>query len=182
MSAENPGNVKLKQKKFYQIRKLICGSIKEQMAYDMHTQMLANLLMFGDTQPAVVHSVDPLVISAYSDEFDAVIFLRFPDELTSIYGLKPGMKLVTACGYDPRGDKVADDIFPGAGFTGSYNDFIPVVQLFYGGKKQLFFTGGDEEIRERPSEFSDETWDRVLSLTADYAASGLSRDGFFYMK
>ena len=90
MSAENPSNVKLKYKKFYQVRKLVCKNVKEQMAFDLNTQLLGNILLNCDTQPAVVYSLDPFIVSAYSDEFDAVVFLRFPEELAIIYNLFAG--------------------------------------------------------------------------------------------
>ncbi len=181
MAAENPSNVKLKYKKFYQVRKLACKNVKEQMAFDMNTQLLGNILLKCDTQPAVVYSLDPFIISAYSDEFDAVIFLQFPDELAKIYDLSVGDRLVTACNY-VDGGKTASDIFPGPAASGLYSDMMPVVQLFFAGKKQLLFAGGDDEIRARPSIFAENVWARVNELTQDYAAKGLSRDGVFYMR
>ena len=182
MAADNPANVKLKYKKFYQVRKLACNGVKEQMQFDMNTRFLGNVLLFGDTQPAIVQSVAPLTISAYSDEMDAVIFLRFPDELAQTYGLTKGARLVTATSYVEYRGNVASDIFPGPGFSRQYGDFIPVVQLFFGGKKQVFFAGGDNEIRERTSIFGEDTWKRVEQLTEEYAARNLFRDGVFYMK
>ena len=181
MSAENPGNAKLKYKKFYQVRKLVCKSVKEQMAFDMNTQFLGNVLMFGDTQPAVVRSASPLVVSAYSDEMDAVIFLKYPDELAATYSLKPGDRLVTSVTYLPLQDKTAPDIFPGSGFSGQFGNFIPIVQLFFGGKKQILFAGGDEEIRNRISIFPEDLWERVEKLTEEYAERGLCRDGMFFI-
>ena len=182
MPAENPSNVKLKYKKFYQVRKLACHGFKEEYAFDMSTQYLANVLMGCDTQPAIVYSAAPLIISAYSDEMDAVIFLRYPDELAAAYGLKAGDRLVTACDYVDNGKKVAADIFPGAGFTGFYSNMIPVVQLFFAGKKQILFAGGDDEIRARVSIFDEERWKHVEKLTEEYALRGISRDGLFFMR
>ena len=181
MSAENPGNAKLKYKKFYQVRRLACKTVKEQMAYDMCTQFIGNVLMRGDTQPAVVRSAAPLVISAYSDEMDAVIFLKYPDELAATYSLKPGDRLVTSVTYVPIQGNVAPDIFPGSGFSGLYGNVIPLVQLFFGGKKQILFAGGDEEIRNRISIFPEELWERVEKLTEEYASRGMCRDGLFFV-
>jgi hypothetical protein len=113
---------------------------------------------------------------------DAVVFLRFPDELVEAYGLTPGMRLVTSTGYERLKDKVAPDIFPGSDFSGLYGDFIPIVQLFLAGKKQILFSGGDQEIRERPGIFSEEIWQKVEKKTAEYAGRGLCRDGFFFVK
>lgn len=182
MPAEHPGNVKFKYKKYYFVRKLVCKNISEQSRFDFAIQYMSNILMQGDTQPALVQSVSPLIVSAYSDEMDAVVFLRFPDELVEAYGLTPGMRLVTSTGYERLKDKVAPDIFPESDFSGLYGDFIPIVQLFLAGKKQILFSGGDQEIRERPAIFSEEIWQKVEKKTAEYAGRGLCRDGFFFVK
>ncbi|MBP1587445.1 MAG: hypothetical protein J6X34_07740 [Clostridia bacterium] len=182
MAAERPANVKLKYKKFYQVRKLACKNVNEQMAFDMTTQMLGHILLKGDTQPAVVYSLNPFIVSAYSDELDAVVFLRFPEELAGIYDLSVGSRLVTACNYSREGNRAAFDIFPGAAASGLYSDVTPVVQLFFAGKNQILFAGGDDEIRARTADFSESVWARVNELTKDYAQKGLSRDGFFYMR
>jgi len=53
----------------------------DQLAY------LDDVLRLGDSRAAVVASVDPLVVSAYRDELDAVILVRFPDPLVKQYSL-----------------------------------------------------------------------------------------------
>lgn len=175
--AENRGNARFSYKKYYPIRKLIFHSFAEKFNSDMLIQDVANMMMFGDTQPAIVSSVLPLTVIAYSDEMDAVVRLRFPDELAAQYDLKVGTRLVTSCVYAPNTyDNMAKDVFVGERYTGNYSDFIPIVQLFLAKK--------DDEIRSRTALFSEEVWARVEALGKAYVEQhpNLMRDGFAYFK
>lgn len=173
--AENQGNVSFSYKKFYAIRKLINKTFAEKFYYDMQMDMVANILKFGDTQPAVVVSTNPLLVAAYSDEMDAVVMLQFPAELAAQYNLATGSRLTTSNVYYNTG-KCADDIFPGAGFSCNYSDFTPVVQLFIGKK--------DEKIKEKVGLFDEALWEQVGCKADEYimAHPGLRRDGFYYFK
>ncbi|MBQ1847883.1 MAG: hypothetical protein II135_07765 [Clostridia bacterium] len=168
----NPSKIKASYKKFYQIRKMICRSFSEKFYYDMQFELIAQALQNGDTQPAVVVSRKPLIISAYSDEFDAVVFLHFPDELADVYGLSENTRLAVSDIYLGGGGKTADDIKPGERSTGNFYDFIPVVQLFFG--------KDDEKIKKNADIFDDALWERVGEKTKEYAALGKERNGFFY--
>ncbi len=176
MGAENQSNVRASYKKFYRIRKLICGSFSEKFHYDMMFSWLSNVLKFGDTQPAIVYSAKPLVVSAYSDELDAVLFLSFPDELTDKYELNRGDRLTAATVYTEFGyGEPANDIDPGEKRSGKYIDFVPVIQLFCG--------ANDEKIKAKTALFDEETWSRVTRLTEERAAHPTEpRQGFYFMK
>ena len=160
-SAENPGNAKFSYKKYYPVRKLICSGFKEKFTCDMLIQQVMAILRYGDTQPALVCSLDPLLVSAYSDELDAVMMLRFPNELAEKYGLKVGDRLVTSNQYVyAHFDDTAPDIHAGEGNTGNYSDFIPVVQLF--------LAKNDDKIMARTNLFDEVKWARVAALTEEY--------------
>ena len=175
MSAQNQSGVRASYRKFYQIRKLICTTFAEKYHYDMQFSVLSEILKFGDTQPAVVYSAKPLVVSAYSDELDAVLFLSYPDELTDKYELKRGDRLTAACVYTEFGyGEPATDIEPGEKRSGKFIDFTPAVQLFSG--------ANDKKIREKTALFDEETWARVEKLTQQRAASSPApRNGFSFM-
>ena len=175
-SEYHPGKAKFSYKKFYLNRKLACGSFKERFVFDIKLDMVAHFLKVGDLQPAVVHSVEPLIISAYSDEFDAVVFLEFPDKLADIYALKKDQRLLTVCGYSRSDDKVADDIYSGSESSLEYSDIYPIVVLFW---------AKDKSISETASTLFDENhWKYVQKLTDEYVlrCDSPPRDGFFYMK
>lgn len=168
----SPAKIRASYKKFYQIRKMLGLSFTQKIYYDMQFELIAQALQNGDTQPAVVVSRKPLVISAYSDEFDAVVFLRFPDELSDIYGLTENMRLASSNLYLGGGGKTAEDIKPGEKCTNNFYDFIPVIQLFFG--------KDDVKIRSNAEIFDASVWERVGQKTKEYAALGKERNGFFY--
>lgn len=175
--AENPGNAKFSYRKYYPIRKLIFHSFSEKYNADMLIEYAMKILKYGDTQPAYVCSLEPLTVIAYSDEMDAVVRLKFPNELADKYELREGTRLVTSCVYSPNAfDTTAKDIFPGEHFTGNYSDFIPAVQLF--------LCKHDEKIRERTALFPEELWEHVAFLGKAYieAHPTLIRDGFSFLK
>lgn len=181
--AENSGNAKFSNKKYYQIRALIFskfGSFKalgEKMRADMRIQYVAEVLKNGDTQPALVASAEPFLISAYSDEMDAVVMLEFPKELMVKYKLSVGSRLVASCVYGEDGPSdTVDDIFPGEGCLGKFRAFFPVVQLF--------LASNEDEVVARTSLFDEDKWRRVESLTKEYLEKhpGMKRDGFRIFK
>ncbi len=170
----NAGNVKLSEEKFRQVRdEILKISFIGKIQYNGRFQRINEIMMKGDTQPAVVYSVNPLIISAYSDEMDGVVFLEFPDELVEMYNLYEGMRLVTSNGYD-YGFKVAKEISASVGYKKRYADFIPIVQLF--------LTDSENYAMGRTELFDEKMWDRVNYLTKEHSYSGKkARKGFYYM-
>lgn len=65
-------------------------------------------MRLGDTQPAIVVSTDPLVVSAAAIDLDTAILLRFPNSFVAQYGLTVGSRLVSVNTYmdlrAPNGD------------------------------------------------------------------------------
>jgi hypothetical protein len=173
--AENQANVKFSYKKYYSFRNKINRKFSERFRSDMRIDFVTRTLFYGDTQPAVVVSTNPLLIAAYSDEMDAVVMLRFPEEFAEQYDLSVGSRLTTSNVYF-TGNKVADDIHVGANYSRQYVDFVPIVQLFLGKK--------DEKITEKTKLFKEDIWQAVTEKAQDYLKSSpdCSRDGFFYFK
>ncbi len=173
--AENQANVKFSYKKYYSFRNKINTKFSERFRSDMRIDSVSRALCFGDTQPAIVVSTDPLMIGAYSDEMDAIVMLRFPKEFAEQYKLTVGTRLTTSNVY-VNGRAVASDIHVGENFSRQYADFVPVVQLFLG--KQ------DEKIMAKTKLFGEETWQKVAEKTEEYVRlyPNCSRDGFFYFK
>lgn len=181
--AENHGNAKFSYKKYYQIRAMIFskfGSFKNlgaKMNADMRIKYVMEVLKLGDAQPALVISLDPFLIAAYSDEMDAVVMLKFPMELAERYGLSVGSRLAASCVYsEGRRSETSDDIFPGEGYSGNYRSFMPIVQLF--------LASNEDEVKANVSLFDEDRWRRVETLAEDYRKKhpGLSRDGFVCFK
>lgn len=172
--AENAGNAELSKEKFKQIRdKILKVSFISKMQYNNNFNRINDYMINGDTQPAIVYSVNPLIISAYSDEMDGVVFLEFPDVLAEMYNLKTGSRLVTSNIYK-YGSKIAKDINIGSNYYNRYVDFTPIVQLF--------LSDNENYIKNRTELFSEEIWDKINYLTNEYAHSGNQpRKGFYYL-
>lgn len=173
--AENAGNVELSEEKFRQVRdKILKISFFDRTQYNKNFERINDYMMNGDTQPAIVYSVNPLIISAYSDEMDGVVFLKFPKRLAKIYNLHEGMRLVTSNVYNNWDYKIAKDIEIGDGYLNRYVDFTPIVQLF--------LTDSENYAMKRTELFDEEVWDRVNYLTKEYSHSGnKARKGFYYL-
>ena len=173
--AENQANVKFSYKKYYSFRNRINTKFSGRFYSDMQIENVMRALLYGDTQPAMVVSTEPLLIAAYSDEMDAVIMLRFPSELVEQYELTPGARLTTSSVYF-SGERVAADIFVGERYLRRWVDFMPIVQLFLG--------KGDEKIRAKTALFGEDIWSRVAEMAEAYRCEhpDLFRDGFYYFK
>ena len=173
--AENPGKVKFSYKKYYSFRNRINTTFGGRFHADMCIDGVTRALFYGDTQPALVVSVSPLTVAAYSDEIDGVLMLRFPDTFVEKYSLYPGMRLTTSNVYF-RLEQFPADIVIGENFCRRYNDFLPIVQLFIG--------KNDEKIKAKTALFSEDVWNRVSEMAARYTEKlpDTYRDGFFYFK
>lgn len=174
--AENAGGVHLSKKKFKNLRdNVLKVPFLKKGYYNRQFERINQYLAYGDTQPAVVSSLNPLVISAYSDEMDAVVLLRFPNEMQKMYTLEKGMRLVTSNVYF-RGSQIAPDIIVGENYLNRWIDFIPMVQLF--------LSDNEEFIKRRIGLFSEERWQRLEILTEKRIEQNYyikMRDGFYYL-
>lgn len=173
--AENQAKVKFSYKKYYSFRNRINTKFSGRFFSDMQIESVTRALFYGDTQPAVVVSTEPLLVAAYSDEMDGVVMLRFPSDFTAKYGLEIGTRLTTSNIYF-EGERIASDIFVGEGYLRQWVDFMPIVQLFLG--------KGDDKIRAKISLFEENVWDRVTQKAEEYLYNhpDLCRDGFCYFK
>jgi tetratricopeptide (TPR) repeat protein len=117
---------------------------------------LSEHLRLGDTRAAIVASVRPLVISAYSDELDAVILVQFPDVLVSQYALAAGDRLVVSWIY-PKRHQTPNDVVLGEHNLRRYDNGAPLVAEF--------FSNSVDKIKKRKSDVSAAEWERIKILT-----------------
>jgi hypothetical protein len=112
----------------------------------------------GDTRAAVVVSLDPLLVAAYSDELDAIVVIELPRSLVGEESLTVGTRLVASNAYGSRRPAcpVAADITPGAGDTGVWGDFGPIVLEFVSNDRAL--------IESRRRAIAETEWRRLDEL------------------
>ena len=126
-------------------------------------------MRYGDSRAAVVISVSPFLVAAYTDELDCVALLRFPDSLRAKYA--SGDRLLTVNTYASL-PQVVSDLIPGDADTGNWENFRPMIADFFSEQ-----TG---KIDARKNRISQPEWDRTEQLGREYLERmpNYQRDGF----
>lgn len=127
-------------------------------------------LQNGDSRAAVVVSLRPLLVAAYTDELDCVVPLEFPAEFIREYGLREGSRLLTVNTYKNR-DELDADLIPGPDGASAWSGFQPIIAEFV--------SDDFERIEERKSQISEAEWNRAYAMGKAYLKRrpGLWRDG-----
>lgn len=128
------------------------------------------VISFGDTRAAVVVSTSPLLVAAYTDELDCIVMLKFDDQLTDLYGLFLGSRLLTINTYKTH-DTVDEDLIAGENSYDAWSGFTPIIAEFVSGDIGL--------IEKRKSRISDIEWTHTEQLGNHYleVRPGVFRDG-----
>lgn len=136
---------------------------------DETKRRIAEHLRNGDARAAVVASVRPLRVAAYSDEFDAVALLAFPNPLADELGLRAGDRLVTVNNYE-RSAVPQRDVVSGPAATGRFTGFWPLIADF--------LTDDARGLAERKAGISEDEWRRCRDLAdVSIRAGAAARDG-----
>lgn len=135
-----------------------------------HVDRFREHLQFGDTRAAVVLSLEPLLIAAYTDELDCVAVLRFDERLLRYHELEVGSRLVTVNTYGSS-DRVSADLDPGPGDTRNWTNFHPLIVDLLSDDVEL--------IQGRRGEIEAEEWARCREQGDAYreAHPGRAREG-----
>ena len=164
-AASNPGRVRLsaaKVREFAPRLYLSPGRLGSWVSwlFGMMLMRRAALKMhmrYGDARAAVCVVVKPLIVAAYSDDFDGVVLLQFSPELAQRYKLKAGSTLVTVNTYDLEG-KPRNDIVLAGKLNTPFTNFTPVIADFV--------TDDRERIAELKKTISKEEWSRCYQIGA----------------
>ncbi|HEY1097439.1 MAG TPA: hypothetical protein VGF99_00870 [Myxococcota bacterium] len=127
MPASRPGCFDLDLDLAAAVAPELFDSAEKSVAVAHWRRQLPGLLMHGDTQPALVIAVAPVIVASYSDDLDAVVLLRLPDDAAGASSLAVGDRLVTVNSYVERRQFVADDIVCGPRAGTSWGNVTPVV-------------------------------------------------------
>jgi hypothetical protein len=117
--------------------------------------LVKDQLVHGDSRAAVVMSVSPLVVAAYSEELDSIAMLRFPDEWVRELDLRVGSRLLTVNRYVSEGG-LARDLEYGPLSRRLYTNFYPLVADL--------MSDDTERLRLRKAEISEDEWARTWVL------------------
>lgn len=87
-------------------------------------------LMLGAANPALVVSLKPLRIAAYTSDLDCVALLHFAPGFARDYQLAVGQRLLSINTYAARDKGIAADLREGPGATGRWGNFAPYIAEF----------------------------------------------------
>lgn len=169
----NPGGFKLSKKKLQEVYELLNFDKNTIKKVKKNLKGIKSTLLNGDTQMAKVINYSPLLIAIYSDEFDGVLILKFPDKFVEQYDLSKSKKMVCVNSYWPKGVfSIVDDIIPGDNCSYEYRDIIPFVPLF--------LTDDENRCEEMTKIFSDKHWEYFEKMIKEYEKEKPEqyRDGF----
>ncbi len=172
-----PGQFMLSKKLWKKNQELCHMTSKEQKLSNKYLKRASEYLYLGDTQPAMVVCLNPVLVAVYSDEMDAVVVLKFPQEFKTNYELVMFQKLISVNMYLPFNvTGMSKDIFPGEKYLGRWSDVYPIIADFISEDVTL--------SNEHRMHINDSLWDKVQTLGLDYIEKhpDLVRDGLFYMK
>jgi hypothetical protein len=127
-------------------------------------------LLHGDSRAALVVSVQPLLVAAYTDELDCIALLHFPQELAGEYGLQVWTRLLTVNIY-AFGTQPVADLESGPASYHRYSNFTPLIAEFVSEDR--------DRIEHRKAEIGEAEWQRTAALAHAYFArhGPLARDG-----
>ncbi len=121
--------------------------------------LIADQLWNGDSRAAVVVSLAPLRVAAYSDKLDAIALLKFPDAFVAERGLRMFGRLVSVNRYF-QDVAVAADLDPGPLGTTEWSNFRPFVADF--------LCDDEEAIRTLRAAIREDEWKRATFLGRQY--------------
>lgn len=113
----------------------------------------------GDTRAALLIHLDPVTVSLYSDELDAVVFVEYPKAVLAGRRWRAGQRLLAVFTYR-ESKTVAKDLAPGPGDSGTYVNLAPMIAEF--------FSDDEDLIEARKERIAEAEWLRCELLTIEY--------------
>ncbi len=174
-----PGRLSVSKEQWNDIKKFYKLGFIQKILLHFWRARVKEHICYGATDPAMVMSVNPLLIAAYAEDMDAVVMLEFPDGYAAKYNLKKYDRLITVNTYRYKleyTDKVAEDIFCGKNYTEDFIDFYPLIGEFLSKDVQKM----ESYIKDIP----ESLWGYVKQLGEDYLKNhkDLKRDGFGFFE
>jgi len=121
--------------------------------------LIKEQLWLGSIQAALVVSVEPGRVAAYSDELDCVAMLSYRPAFLQDLGLREGARLLTVNYYDTAGKHLDLDYGPGMSATCGWTGVHPIIADF--------LTDDTDRLEERKEAVPVEEWERTWELGCD---------------
>ncbi len=132
--------------------------------------VIAEHVFRGDSQPAVVVSTQPLLVTAYTDELDCVVLLKFNEQLTFEYELRVRSRLITINTYFPK-PPYQKDLIIGKNQLNRWFGVYPIIADFV--------SDDNDRIEARKSAIKEREWEFTYDLGEAYMSEhpNVFRDG-----
>jgi hypothetical protein len=176
-TASDPGLIRVSHEKLRLLRPDLYGlaglwkSLRRRFGAKESDQLayIERQLQRGDSRAAVVISVSPLQVAAYTDEMDCIALLRFSDDFTHRYSLAPGSRLLTVNFYGQS--RPDHDLIPGPRDLKNWTSFHPIIADFV--------SDDTARLQARKGQISEEEWERCEAMGREYTKirPKLARDG-----
>lgn len=167
--ASDPGGVTIDPARLRQLSPQLFGAGAMLPTRALTRKILDAHLWNGDSRAAVVLSVQPLLVAAYSSDFDAVVVLSFERRPSDTY-VQVGSRLLTVNTYS-RGTATARDILEGPYSSHQWANFHPVIADFVAADLA--------RVERRKATIREPEWQRTWLLGQEQLIKrpGLVRDG-----
>jgi hypothetical protein len=169
--ASDPGKVSLSLPRLFRLEPALAPKATQEATGDPATppliseeqrmkviEMLKEHMEAGDSRAAVVISIKPLLVAAYSDELDCVAMLQFQEWLVREHKLKSGTRLLTVNTYTARTKAIA--LQHGPKDLKRYRNIYPIIAEFV--------TDDQNRVRQRKAQIAEEEWQRCVTLGKEY--------------
>lgn len=176
-SADQPGGIRLAH---HRVRRFLphlyepdsLGKMIGWMAGDrgFWREHLEQQMTRGRRRPAIVVSTVPLLVAAYSGQFDWIALLQFPPILREELQLESDDKLLSINSH-LTGKGRAKDLREGPAATGRYANFSPIIAEF--------FSDDFEAIEKAKNDIKEGLWERTAVCAEAYLREHgpVARDG-----
>ncbi len=156
--ASHPGNVTLARDKLIAFKE----GVDPARINCFPDDLIDEHLRVGDSRAALVMATEPyLLIAAYSDEIDGIAMLRFEKDLSELYNLRKGSRLLTINTYTRRIDKlVENDLVLGPKELGRYSNFYSLIAEF--------LSNDIDRISQRKNQIDEAEWIRTETFGKEY--------------
>ncbi len=171
-AASDPGNLKLSLARLKRLEPDLFLPWRERGLLQRRLAILGvrEQLRLGDSRAALVISVRPLRVAAYTDEFDCSVVVELPAHVAADLELSVGTRLLAVHTYASSGPCAAD-LVPGPGHTQRQLNVFPLVAEF------LVTDPSATAIRKQA--ISEQEWIRASAAADEYLrhTRGRCRDG-----
>lgn len=164
--ASNPGGLTVSNKKLKVLRPDLFGlpgliyNFKVYLCCKTtETHSIKERIYFGDSQPAIVMCLDPLLVAVYTPDIDCVVLLNFPTKLVKMYNLHLESRLISINTYGRKKD-YQKDIIPGPRKTNPWTSITPTIGDFVSDDIEI--------INKRKGEIEEDRWRRTYDLAKEY--------------